>query len=323
VNADLRIPRHFHWIWLGDEPQPARFAQWRQGWLDLHPGWEHTVWSDADRPPLRNEEQYAAAANLAQRADVLRYELILEYGGVYLDCDVECCRNLEPLIGDTSAFAGQEKGRAGVAIGSAIFGAAAGHPWIREIVARLPASFSDEPSQLKQTGAGLITQATAGHPDVTVLPPKYLYPHRFDLSREPGPPSSYPDAYAIHHWADSWFEEPAEVTRAAADINSTIPAGAGILLIPGARLPPIELPRMRHVRRFYSGDGTRWANPADSAEAIAEFDRVRTPDIEWVVLHRWAFWWADEFPEFCAYLESISTQVARRPWIVAYRLAPR
>lgn len=64
------------------------------------------------------------------------------------------------------------------------------------------------------------------------------------------------------------------------------------------------------------------ANPADSAEVIAEFDRVRTPDIEWVVLHRWAFWWADEFPEFCAYLESISTQVERRPWIVAYRLAP-
>ena len=38
------------------------------------------------------------ARNLAERADVLRYEILRRHGGVYVDVDVECLRPLDDLL---------------------------------------------------------------------------------------------------------------------------------------------------------------------------------------------------------------------------------
>lgn len=309
------IPRRFHWIWLGDRPLPSRFATWIDGWLGLHPGWEHTLWTDANRPVLRNEEQFCAGANYAQKSDVLRYELVLEHGGVYVDCDVECRRNLEPLIAGHSAFI--SRGVAGPGVGAAVFGAVAGHPWVQAIVDGVPEAFEDGTDQVDQSGSGLLTPVTLGRADVTIFPSGVVFSTAAGGGR-PNPAERHPEAYAIHHWSRSWHAEAAERVLPIAEIDQLIPRGAQVLTIT-ATFGPLELAD-RVVTHLYPREAQETDHPADDQAAIRAFERVRTPTLGWVVLHRWAFWWLKAYPEFFVFLESISTRVERRRWVVAYEL---
>jgi inositol phosphorylceramide mannosyltransferase catalytic subunit len=95
----LLIPKLFHWIWFGPRPLPEQYRCWIEGWLELHPGWEHFLWTDANRPTFINEVQFQAADSFAQKADIARYEIVYLYGGVYVDTDTECLRPLTTLGG--------------------------------------------------------------------------------------------------------------------------------------------------------------------------------------------------------------------------------
>lgn len=302
------IPRRFHWIWLGERPLPSQIAAWIERWMELHPGWEQTVWTDANRPRLRNEEQFRAAANPAQQSDVLRYELVLDHGGVYLDCDVQCYRSIDPLIGELDAFVGRENDEH---VGNAIFGAIPGHAWLQAAVDRLPGSFAGEWSQVAQAGPGLMTAVTEGRSDVTIFPPAIFCPWR--ASRADAP--AYTDAYAIHHCVGSWRDRSAEHVWAALEINEIVPPGAEVMMITDGDTE-FELPE-RVVTEL-----SQPPYPADAAEAVSWFERRRTPALKWVIFHRFAFWWLAAYPEFRSFLESASTRVERRRWIVAFELPP-
>jgi inositol phosphorylceramide mannosyltransferase catalytic subunit len=43
------------------------------------------------------------------QSDIARYEILLQVGGVYIDTDFECLRNVEPLIDGIECFAAQER----------------------------------------------------------------------------------------------------------------------------------------------------------------------------------------------------------------------
>jgi hypothetical protein len=313
--GELVIPRHFHWIWLGERRLPARLAAWIDGWLELHPGWRHTLWTEANRPRLRNERQFRAAANDAQRADVLRYEVMLDHGGVYVDCDFQCCRNIEPLIAGHSAFAGRDHDGY---IACGLFGALPDHPWMDAIVNRVPRSFEEEISQVDQGGPGLMTAVTEGRSDVAIFPQATFYPQAWQPSSRRRPAAQCREAYAIHHWEASWLASPAERVMPIGEIDELVPPGAEVLMI-SATLGPLELPG-RVVTHFYPCFKHRPAHPADDQEAIRAFERARTPTLRWVVFHCWAFWWFRAYPQFVAFLEERCTRVERRQWIVAYEL---
>lgn len=51
---------------------PREYRSWMRGWLDRHPGWEHTLWAYRTRPALRNEEAFRSTISQAQRADIPR-----------------------------------------------------------------------------------------------------------------------------------------------------------------------------------------------------------------------------------------------------------
>lgn len=285
----------------------------------------HTIWTERNRPQLRNEEQYRIAANTAQAASVLRYEVVLKHGGIYLDCDFECLRNIEPLLASVDAFVGDEgvrerDGSGRGEVGTAILGAVPGHPWLADVVAALPASWEAHAWQVDQSGPGLVTGVTWGRDDVTIFPASVFYPTQWDPGTGEASPVVRPESYAVHHFEGSWLSSAAEVMHTEQAINRTIPSGSRILLIAG-KLPPVELPQMAQVHRFYYRGDEWWGYPSDSAEAIRALEEVLSFDIDWVVLHRWAFWWLSKYPEFCAHLGSISSGVEHDPWLKAFRLA--
>jgi FkbM family methyltransferase len=212
----LRIPRVLHRVWVGDQPMPDSYVAYGESWQREHPDWEIRLWTDATRPRLRNEALYLAAPTLAQKADILRYELLLEHGGVYVDCDFECLRNLEPLLEDVDAFVVPEDD-AFIAIG--ILGATPGHPFLEDLVRHIPHGIAGAPGRPpnEQTGphymtARYATATAAGAPVPVKLPAPLFYPygpHELHRASE-----AFPEAYGVHHWGASWVPDelrPAQV----------------------------------------------------------------------------------------------------------------
>jgi len=200
------VPRIIHQFWVGP-PMPAVYREFAAGWRRLHPGWYYRLWSEADLPPLRNQALYDDAAHLCPgfegqlRADVLRYELLHRFGGVWVDMDFEPRKPLDDLLEDVSCFAAWE--RQDKVVNNAIMGAEAGHPFIASLIEALPASVLSRKSKRPSlvSGPHFITAQYRLHPDgVTVFDEALFYPYRCDeLHRTE---DEFPEAYAVHHWAN-------------------------------------------------------------------------------------------------------------------------
>ena len=43
---------------------------------------------------MKNKKAFLSAHNYGMKSDILRYEILHTYGGVYIDTDYECVRNI-------------------------------------------------------------------------------------------------------------------------------------------------------------------------------------------------------------------------------------
>src|SRR3954452_17313832 len=252
-TAGVIIPRVFHRLWLGDAPMPAEYEQFGETWAYHHPEWEMRLWRAEDLPPLRNQHLFDAADSFTQKSDIARYEILLRFGGVYVDTDFECLHPFDALLGGVEAFIGTEDG-AHLSIG--LMGAVPGHALFEAIVDALPASLAARPNAPTNhtTGPHLVTRIVAADSGlqerVRVFEPELFYPYLYNETYRRD--EAFPDAYAVHHWAGSWLPQ------AAADVppryrivlacewSEPAAAGAGLppfapLLGPVAPRDPIEL----------------------------------------------------------------------------------
>lgn len=229
----VTIPRILHQMWVGP-PMPPEMAEWRQKWLELHPGWEHHLWTDETLPPLINRSLYDAAPQLAPvgtgqfRADIARYELLWRYGGVWADLDSEPLRPIDPLLEDCTAFAGWEE--PGVWVNNAVMGAEPGHSLIAALIDGLPdnvaAKAGRRPNHL--SGPRYLTRVLQGHQQlaggsVTVYPKGYFYAYSWaDVDHVPVDQAAamFPDAWVLHHWNNA-RSNPARRTSRVPQSNQT------------------------------------------------------------------------------------------------------
>jgi mannosyltransferase OCH1-like enzyme len=187
------IPRVFHQIWLGPDRLPREYEHYQQTWLRHHPGWELRLWTEENVPDgLRRPEVAERLRAPAERADILRLELLWRFGGVYTDTDFECRRSIEPLIEGADFFIGLAKpGR----VNNALLGATANHPILDRALDEL------EPRQVHGYDKG----AAGPHFLDRLLAPfaeqvRFIEPDAF----YPRTPAAAETAYAVHHEARSW-----------------------------------------------------------------------------------------------------------------------
>ena len=106
-------PTMIHFVWVGSPfvPTPAQavvLASWRREFPDV----QRRVWTDSAAATLLRKypDVQGAYARLSpvQKADVLRYVVMLEHGGVYADLDYECLRRFEvpdaPAVVESNFF---------------------------------------------------------------------------------------------------------------------------------------------------------------------------------------------------------------------------
>ena len=183
---------------------PAHLAAYLAAWRGLHPDWEFRLWTPETLPRLRNQdlfdapEVYSPASNPWQwRSDLARYEILHDIGGLYIDCDLEPLKPVDPLVEGCEAVAAREDG---YYINNAFLGSAPGGRYITAILRNLRASVKAQPRLRvnKQIGAHFITRVARACPHVRILESGLIYPlHWSELDQRDRPA---PDAYTRHHW---------------------------------------------------------------------------------------------------------------------------
>lgn len=179
---------------------PEDFQRYGETWAEHHRGWEMRLWTDENLPPLRHPEAVHRANSATERSNLLRYEALREFGGVYVDTDFECLKALDPLLGGVAVFAARS---AGGGIKSGIMGAVPKHP-LMERAAREASQLVGEREGpwhpgLKPIGPKFFERLTADFPEVRIFESEKFYP--YSHWETPRPSHEYRGAYAIHHWA--------------------------------------------------------------------------------------------------------------------------
>ena len=201
VGTASGIPHILHRVVPERTPDIAEV--WWDQWSALHPGWQMLT----HRDPL-NPEDYPLTAEHwpkergARLADLVRLEVLLRYGGVYVDMDMQPFRSLEPLTG-AQVFAAYEDERV---IPNAIIGARQDHPAIHDI---LMDCIRSQRKNIWEGGPGATTRVLGKRKDVLLLPPESFYDvHYRDPERDTKMQAKpAPWVFARHHYWGSWLPE--------------------------------------------------------------------------------------------------------------------
>lgn len=221
------IPKIIHQIWLGSASMHPLMASWHQKWLDLNQGWTVTLWSDVPgtndpcqihcsqfglmklAPPL--SPLMVKACHLSQRSNIWRYRLVQQFGGVYIDTDVEPFKPIDSLVANHTTFAAHRKANY-TRFECAFFGAVPNHPWADDLVRGL---VGRDPAVTLSMGTEYFTLTTFRHPEVVKLAKEHIWsepPENWsEAKREAKVPDAnenvIPEAYAKHHWSSAWYPE--------------------------------------------------------------------------------------------------------------------
>lgn len=103
------IPKIIHYCWFGGNPKPESVKKYIESWHKYCPDYEFREWNETNFDI--NENNYCKEAYEAKKwafvTDYVRLKALYEYGGIYMDTDVEVIKSLDPLL-KYDAFSGYE-----------------------------------------------------------------------------------------------------------------------------------------------------------------------------------------------------------------------
>lgn len=193
------IPRIIHHVWPGRDPFREPYATWRREWEAMHPGWTFMFWREHNPQtgqPLLPPEMVPCSVTV--RADLLRWWVLAEFGGVYVDTDMQPLKRLDPLLDCAPGLFLAPEPIGGV-LSPALIGAKKGHPLLGDmfiaVLERVQELGADacNADPVHTTGPGLLTKVALGRSDLQIHPPYFFCPsnREFDV------------AYTRHHFMGS------------------------------------------------------------------------------------------------------------------------
>lgn len=220
------IPKIIHLCWLSGDPYPPKIAKCLKSWEKYLSDYEIILW-DTKRFDLNSSDwvrQAFETKKYAFAADYIRFYALYNFGGIYLDSDVEVLRDFDDLL-DLPYFIGAEKAQTPEA---AIIGAEKGCDWIKQCldyynnrffvkedgsfdIRKLPEIMVEQINKLKPLRVlslkeSLDIRELDMQNEVLEFNDVFFSPKVFD-SREV---EITPYTYAIHHYQNSWFSPKAK-----------------------------------------------------------------------------------------------------------------
>ena len=157
IDVVEEVPKTFHFIWLGPKEFPLRSQKNIESWVNHHPDWKVKFWTDRLRPLPHSRmqlemidkgdfsrlyAQYQASDNYAEKSDLVRYEVLLNEGGVYVDHDLFCFESIEPLLKQYHFFCGLEPPHqpiadSSISVSKNLIATIPNHPFLKDTIARV------------------------------------------------------------------------------------------------------------------------------------------------------------------------------------------
>lgn len=154
ASGSVKIPKVVHFIWLGPRPFPPQSVTNVRSWIAKNPDWIFKFWTDRPREaPCHGMETillkeypfpflsrcYALSKNWGEKSDILRYEILYEQGGIYVDHDASCLTPFEPYHQAYEFYCGLETphppfvGR-NITVNNGVLASRPGHPVLRKVI---------------------------------------------------------------------------------------------------------------------------------------------------------------------------------------------
>lgn len=126
----MAIPKVIHYCWLSGEPFSALESRCIESWRRFLPDYEFVLWDMERIKEIHSEwvDSAIAQKKWAFAADYVRLYALYNYGGIYLDCDVEVLKPFDDLL-VRQMFVGRETARQ--VIEAAVVGSEANLPWLK------------------------------------------------------------------------------------------------------------------------------------------------------------------------------------------------
>lgn len=107
--TDKSIPRIMHQLWIGPKEAPIKMMN---TWKAKHPDFEYIRWTENEfrkrKKTFRCQQKIDQMHEWNGKADIMRWELLYEYGGVFLDADSICIEPIDEQLMRQPCFAGWE-----------------------------------------------------------------------------------------------------------------------------------------------------------------------------------------------------------------------
>lgn len=188
----MSIPKIIHYCWFGGKPLPKSCRKMIATWEQNLPGYEIWRWDETTFDVTSSAFVSAAyqAGKYAFVSDYARLCALKEYGGIYLDTDIEVIRSFDDLLEGHSAVFGFESGEK---VMTAFMAAQAEHPLIHAFLSRYCGKVFDasapEPNTvvltelLREHGLHIHNTTQSLDGDVVVFPLDYFQAYDFSKAQ--------------------------------------------------------------------------------------------------------------------------------------------
>lgn len=207
------IPKIIHYCWFGGNPLPPLAVKCINSWREYLPEYEIREWNEDNFDLTAFPFALEALENrkFAFISDVCRLHALKEYGGIYMDTDVEVLRSLDKFL-HHSAFSGFENDDF---VPTGIMASEKGGQWVTELLAYYDGrSFIRQDGQLDTlSNTFIITQMMKDKGFIMNNTFQEIESYVTFYANDVFCPKSYKtgrieltdDSYCIHHFAKSWI----------------------------------------------------------------------------------------------------------------------
>lgn len=213
AETETKIPKIIHQVWIGGE-LPEKYKVFAESWKKFHPDWQYILWDDEKIATLPKKRQYIfdKATSAGMKSDIVRYEILRQHGGLYVDTDFECLKPFDDLMG-LEFFTGISYDSSFQAyIG--LIASIPNHPIMNCCINTMNTAYAGNKGSIimNVTGANHFTKAfnacSKGSKNIVAFPTEFFYPFP-NNKRNLEDPYKYvtENSYAIHHWAVSWVKQ--------------------------------------------------------------------------------------------------------------------
>jgi hypothetical protein len=126
----MSIPKIIHYCWLSADPIPLAYRECMNSWKPHLREYDFVLW-DTNRFDINSTlwtKQAFEAQLFACACDYIRLYAVYNYGGIYLDMDMELIKNFDDFLPDDLLIAHENHISENIEAGC--FGAAKEHPYI-------------------------------------------------------------------------------------------------------------------------------------------------------------------------------------------------